>query len=272
MTAGTVLIGAGRSLVFHSVVINDAAIPIFPDILWHSYNRAWVLYAKIIYHISRFCGAFKWLVIIVTDANLPSNIPNPDPSVVSNERMEEAKVELRREMVSRHTESRGWVDSLQVLLEREIARVSAFVIEKIEGGLRNIGTRLDGNDTALVAALKAQKEEAAKQTENFKEVLGESKKGTEKQFDSLNEKIDDVKDRLNRVEATNVGASYNRSDSHQEAALRQHGVQNTISTIAAIASVLAVLISLGVAIYTVTRQVPEVHVTGSVGQPQRSGI
>lgn len=192
----------------------------------------------------------------MTSGSLPSNIPNPDPSVVANERLAEAKIELRREMASNRNEAKGWIEALQVLLEGRIGSLSGFLIEKIEGGLRNIGTRLDGNDTALVAALKAQKEEAAKQTENFKEVLGESKKGTEKQFDSLNEKIDDVKDRLNRVEATNVGAASNRSDSQQETSLRQHNSQNIIGIVAAAASLLAVLISLSAAIYTMTRTPP----------------
>lgn len=115
----------------------------------------------------------------------PLNIPNPDPSVIANERLAEALLLVNGRMERNREEARGWIDSLQVLLE-----------EKIMGGLENIKTRLDGNDTALVAALKAQKEEAAKQTENFKEVLGESKKGTEKQIDSLNEKIEDLKKRV----------------------------------------------------------------------------
>jgi hypothetical protein len=192
----------------------------------------------------------------MTSANLPSNIPNPDPSVVANERLEEAKVTLRREMAVNRDEAKGWVDALQVLQERETRNGDLLLEEKINGGLRNIGTRLDGNDTALVAALKAQKEEAAKQTENFKEVLGESKKGTEKQFDSLNEKIDDVKDRLNRVEAMNIGISSHRSDSQQEITLHQHSSQNQIAMLAATIGAAGVLIALGGIIYTATRPAP----------------
>jgi ferritin-like metal-binding protein YciE len=189
----------------------------------------------------------------VTDANLPSNIPNPDPSVVANERLEEAKVALRREISANRDETQGWIDRLQVILERDGINLKMFLVEKIEGGLRNIGTRLDGNDTALVAALKAQKEEAAKQTENFKEVLGESKKGTEKQFDSLNEKIEDYKDRLNRVEAMNLGATYNRSEHHDQTTIDQHRSQNNIAIIAAAIGAAGILIALGSIIYTASR-------------------
>jgi ferritin-like metal-binding protein YciE len=116
------------------------------------------------------------------------NIPSPDPSGATNERLAAAMKQAR-------DETRGWVDSLQVLLEKDIRSSTAFLAEKIEGGLQNIGTRLDGNDTALVAALKNQKEETEKQTLNFKEIISESKKGTEKQIDSLNEKIEDLKKR-----------------------------------------------------------------------------
>lgn len=126
----------------------------------------------------------------------PLNIPNPDPSIIATERLAEALVVVNAKMDENQNKNRGWIDSLQMLLENKVDSGDRLLLEKIVGGLENIKTRLDGNDTALVAALKAQKEEAAKQTENFKEVLGESKKGTEKQIDSLNEKIEDLKKRV----------------------------------------------------------------------------
>lgn len=119
------------------------------------------------------------------DGRIPSNIPIPDPSIATTAGLTTLRVEVK-----------GWIDSLKDNHEQKIDHVRDLLVEKIEGAKENIGTRLDGNDTALVAALKAQKEEAAKQTENFKEVLGESKKGTEKQIDSLNDKIEDLKKRV----------------------------------------------------------------------------
>lgn len=121
----------------------------------------------------------------VSESNPPPNIPNPDPSLATNERLANAIDLLTSRMERNREEAKGWVEALQILLEA-----------KMEGGLKNIGTRLDGNDTALVAALKAQKEEAAKQTENFKEVLGEIKMGIAKQFDSLIAQINDLKERM----------------------------------------------------------------------------
>lgn len=185
----------------------------------------------------------------MTNQNLPSNIPNPDPSVVANERLEEAKGTLRREMAVNRNESKGWVEALQILMERDQGSLKNFMVEKIEGGLRNVGTRLDGNDTALVAALKAQKEEAANQTGAFKEILAEFKRGMEKQFDSLNEKIDELRTRLNRVEAMNLGANFTRSESKDQTALDQHQRGNLIAMFAAAVGVAALILT----IYTLTR-------------------
>lgn len=80
--------------------------------------------------------------------------------------------------------------------DQKMTALREYLVEKIEGSVEIIKTRLDGNDTALVAALQAQKEAATKQTENFTAILDESKKGTTKQIDSLNEKIDDLKGRV----------------------------------------------------------------------------
>jgi hypothetical protein len=178
-----------------------------------------------------------------------------------------------RLLVSLSDESKHWVDSIHLLLEAKISGKDTYYAEKFESirtqfRERDVRTDQTANQVKLAvdAALQAQKEAAGEQAKSFGAATTKSETAMNKQIEGLDGKITDVKDRLNRVEATSLGASYNRSDSNQEAALRQHGAQNIISTIATIASVMAVLISLGVAIYTVTRQAPEVHVTGSVGQ------
>ena len=170
------------------------------------------------------------------------NIPNPDPSLATNERLENAKAELRREISANHQESKGWVEALQILHEGRIESGMRLLVEKIDGGIRNIGTRLDGNDTALVAALKAQKEEAAKQTENFKEVLGESKKGTEKQIDSLNEKIEDLKKRVfeSGGKSQGIGAS----------------ASMIIAAVAAIAAIVSVFVVMSKSDHVTVQQQP----------------
>ena len=114
--------------------------------------------------------------------------------------------------------------------EEKIDHQRELLVEKIEGGIKIINARLDGNDTALVAALAANDKAAGKQTENFTAVLDESKKGTTKQIDALNEKIDDLKERM----AQGVGVTTGISSS----------VAMVISVIATAAAVLLVVFSI----------------------------
>jgi len=123
--------------------------------------------------------------------------PRPDPTLLTT-------AQLLREIDGLRSVVRGWVDNLQVLLETQLI-----------GSVKTISTRLDGNDTALVAALQAQKEAAAKQTENFTAILDESKRGTTKQIDALNEKIDDIKDRMTRFEGIAGGRQGFRTEGHE---------------------------------------------------------
>jgi polyhydroxyalkanoate synthesis regulator phasin len=124
-----------------------------------------------------------------------------DPSLATNERLADSQSQSR-------LETRGWVDALQVLLEEKVDGIFRFLVEKIDGGLLNITTRLNGNDTALVAALQAQKEAAAEQTKNFSNILDESKKGMTKQIDALSDKIDDLKERVNVTGGQTAGVSH----------------------------------------------------------------
>jgi len=137
--------------------------------------------------------------------------PRPDPTILTT-------TQLLREVDALRTLVRGWVDALQVLMESQI-----------KGAVENIVTRLNGNDTALVAALQAQKEAAAKQTENFTAILNESKLGVAKQVDAMNEKIDDLKERLSEQGGKSSGISST--------------VTMVIAITAAMASVIAVVLS-----------------------------
>jgi hypothetical protein len=112
----------------------------------------------------------------VTNANLPSNIPNPDPSVVANERLEEAKVSLRREMAAMKEETRRWTDSLQLLLEskidgRDTNFEERFASVKIQFAERDTRTTQSAQQVKLAvdAALQAQKEAAEGRDANYNE-------------------------------------------------------------------------------------------------------
>jgi hypothetical protein len=182
-----------------------------------------------------------------------SRRPDPDPTLLTTE-------QLLRSIASLREESKTWVDSLQLLLEAKISGKDTFYAEKfdsIQTQFKERDVRTDQTASqvklAVDAALQAQKEAAGEQAKSFSAATTKSETAMNRQIEGLDGKITDVKDRLNRVEAMNLGAKYNRSDSQQETALSQHGSQNLIAIVAAVASILAVLISLSIAIYTATR-------------------
>jgi hypothetical protein len=194
--------------------------------------------------------------------------PDPDPTLLTTE-------QLLRSIAAIRLEAKGWVDSLQLLLEAKITGKDNFYAEKfssIQTQFQERDVRTDQTASqvklAVDAALQAQKEAAGEQAKSFSAATTKSETAMNRQIEGLDGKITDVKDRLNRVEAMSVGISSNRAEAQQETALRQHGSQNIIAVIAAVSSIFAVLVSLSVAVYTVTRPTSDVHVTGSVSQPQ----
>jgi uncharacterized protein with von Willebrand factor type A (vWA) domain len=147
-----------------------------------------------------------------------SNIPNPDPSLATNERLENARIEIRREMLSKHDEAKGWVDALQVLLERMIESNHRLADQKIVSAEaatatldRVVQTRLAGSETALNAAMAAADKVTQKIEINFVSVMNEMKAGMAKQLDGLNEKIDDLKERMSESGGRSSGVSHTAS-------------------------------------------------------------
>lgn len=59
--------------------------------------------------------------------------------------------------------------------------------------------------TAVDAALAAQEKSAGKQADTFALSIGKSENATTKQIDSLDEKINDLKDRVTRIEGAGKG-------------------------------------------------------------------
>ena|ERR1019366_787599 len=124
----------------------------------------------------------------MTDGNINSTFRSPlfqDPTALTDRAIEKVEAKFVERLTSQ----------------------KEFIVEKIEGSIAIIKARLDGNDTALVAALAAAGKAAEKQTENFTAILDESKRGSTKQIDALNEKIDDLKERMSVGDGRNNGIS-----------------------------------------------------------------
>jgi hypothetical protein len=233
---------------------------------------------------------------MATNANLPSNIPNPDPSVVANERLEEAKTSIRREMAayreeakgwiealqklhqktieSNREESKGWIETLQRLFEREIKRLeevskekfASIVVQFAERDTRTEQTAA-GVKIAVDAALQAAKEAVAEQNRSFALATGKSETATMKQIDALglaiqtankglDDKIADMKDRLTRIEGMDLGSGKSRSHELEDSSAARHDRQNLIGLIGVCVAVVAILVSVIVGVYTVTRPAP----------------
>jgi hypothetical protein len=143
------------------------------------------------------------------DADLRGGKSDPDPSPLTT-------AALLREIDQLHNLVRGWVDALQVLMEAQL-----------KGVVANIETRLNGNDTALQAALQAAEKAVAKQNDSFAIATKKSEDALFKQIDQLGvlintankgleDKINDVRDRMTRFEGSVQGKSSSASDSRED--------------------------------------------------------
>jgi uncharacterized coiled-coil DUF342 family protein len=152
----------------------------------------------------------------------------PDPSLATNERLADAMKQVRAEYVAIRAEARGWVDTLQLLLESKIKsaedvchaldRVMQTRHNNAESTLRGaitaleekiksaedkttsldrvVQTRLAGSETALNAAMAASDKVVAKIETGVGSVMNEMKANFSKQLDSLKDNIDELKKRI----------------------------------------------------------------------------
>ena len=122
-----------------------------------------------------------------TDNLIPSIVPIPDPTKLTTDAVDNAKVEIYR------------------VLDLKLTGHRDLIEEKFAG----VRTEFSMRDIALAAAFKAA--EAAVKQQNESNTLAIDKAGTAftKQIDSLDEKIDDLKTRISELAGRNwasVGA------------------------------------------------------------------
>lgn len=190
-----------------------------------------------------------------------SNIPVPDPSVIANERLAEAVRQLRGEMSAMRSETKHWVDALQLLHEEKIRSSE----EKTASLDRVVQTRLAGSETALNAAMVAADKVTQKIEINFGAVMNEMKAGVTKQIDTIKEGLEDLKGRLDRGEGlskdrfeTSANDRDNRRDLMAGQSNQLHGNQNMIAIVAAIAGILGMLTGLWSLVYAAMRPSPAI--------------
>jgi hypothetical protein len=98
-------------------------------------------------------------------------VPNPDPSLATNERLANAVQQINDRMERNRQETQGWVDTLQELLEEKINGAE----DKTANLDRVVQTRLAGSETALNAAMAASDKVVAKIETGVGAIMNEMK-------------------------------------------------------------------------------------------------
>lgn len=156
--------------------------------------------------------------------------PVPDPTEKTTESLLreisslrevlESKIEGQRDVLATRIDGMAKaVELLQVITDRQpldvdkkIAHLQKLHEEKfhsIDVQFRERDVRVEqtakDTKTAVDAALAAQEKSAGKQADSFALSIGKSENATTKQIDALDEKINDMKERVTRIEGAGKG-------------------------------------------------------------------
>ena len=178
---------------------------------------------------------------------LPDNIPNPDPSVLTT-------AQLLRELDT----LREFLSVSLGRVEDRISYVEGLSAEKF-GGVQKQFTERDvrtdllatGTKIAVDAALQAAKEAVGEQNKSSALAIAKSETSTTKQIDQLqtliqtnndaiNDKINDLKARLDRGEGGKTGVAADRTERHMDGTF-------ALAVIMAVTGVVSIVAAVGVA-------------------------
>jgi hypothetical protein len=206
-------------------------------------------------------------------ASSASNIPIPDPSLLTSEQIVRAKEELRTEFGHQIEALRALigarldamdraadllaenVNRYPTLLDREIGKVRELFEEKfgsIATQFRERDIRTDQDkiaaSTAVNAALQAQKEAAGAQNESNAAAITKSENSFTKEIDGLKSLITTTKDAINS-QIANLTGRLDRGEGN-DIGSRQHGMNaranigTVVGVVGGIVGILALLASL----------------------------
>jgi hypothetical protein len=174
--------------------------------------------------------------------------PVPDPTILTTEASNRLEIMLRN------------------LIQVEIAHQGELFTEKLEGvqmQLRMLDARTaeQKKDTkdALDAALAAQKEQVAKQTESSEKSINKSETATIERIKGVetllatstkatDDKISDLKDRVIAIEGIKLGNSEQMTTQHATGIENRGNLASIISVIATIIAVSSVIVAILIAI------------------------
>jgi len=233
--------------------------------------------------------------------NVPSNIPIPDPSLITAQEIAKAKVELRAEFAAAIDAARQVLETrfaakdkadevlsenvnrVPTLLDREISTLRGHTEERFAGlnrwiserfsGLERLGDeRIEGlktafkedkiaASTAVNAAFAAQKEASAQQNTSNSAAIAKSEASTTKELESLDGKISSLKESIAR-DISNLTGRLDRGEGGSEG--RHAGSTSTLGLIAGAVGVMSLLVAL--ALFVVRESTPNPAPTLIPGQ------
>jgi hypothetical protein len=197
------------------------------------------------------------------EGDLQRNIPIPDPSFLTTQ-------QLYREVTGLKEVVKGWVDGVSGTVDTritgELSRFEEkFLSIQVQFRERDVRTEQSAGQVKLAvdAALQAQKEAAGEQAKSFTLATNKSETSMNAQITGLDSKINDVKDRLNRVEGMGLG----RNVEHSERAT------GNMSMISVVSLVVSALIGIGaIIVATGNKPPPPVPVPVYIAPPTASAI
>lgn len=207
----------------------------------------------------------------VVPAPITSSVPVPDPTVLTTQASEkavaalkeliEARIKAVEEEIEILRESAlggpdrvsARLDGLQELVETQILALKELVAQQFIG----VDQNFEGRDTALAAALLAQKTAVDEQNRANALSIAKSDAATTKQIDTIgtsigtvtsaiNEKVDDLRNRVQAIESRAVGSGENRAESSS----------NWVWGFGALAAVATIISIFGTIIALVNRAAP----------------
>lgn len=192
----------------------------------------------------------------------PANTPVPDPTLLTTQQLERGIYALQRVIETRLDGMDKAIRLLQDTADKFPGRIDEKILSlaKVhEEKFRSIQVQFVERDTrgdqtardskvAVDAALQAAKEAVGEQNRSSSLAIAKSETATLKQIDqqgllivtatkAIDDKIDDIKERLTRIEGVGIGAGTNRANSQQ-------WITSAVSILGALIAIGAIIVAM----------------------------
>src|SRR5678809_643554 len=192
--------------------------------------------------------------------------PIPDPTLLTGQLVDKAIANLEKVFETRIVGIERAIELIQAdirtrpeAIEIQVGHLQALHEEKfkaVEGQFTSLQAQIRdskvASDSSVATALQAQKEAAAESAKSFSLSIDKSERATQEQITqqraqiqtsttNLDGKIDDLKERVTRIEGAAVGIVAAKNDTVQTHTATSQSIGTIIGVIGAVAIVLAII-------------------------------